>query len=82
MSILDLLQHIVNEPAPQLYSPRRDFPPEAVSLVSDCLDKDPEKRKSPKDLLNSQWITDSKVTDAELITWARSVAGKKENDRS
>ncbi len=50
MSILDLLQHIVNEPAPRLVSRYKQFPEEAVSFVEGCLDKDPGKR-SPQDLL-------------------------------
>lgn len=53
MSILDLLQHIVNEPAPRLVSRYREFPREAVRFVEGCVDKDPGKRKSPQDLLVS-----------------------------
>jgi mitogen-activated protein kinase kinase len=51
MSILDLLQHIVNEPAPRLTKGR--FPPEAEEFVAGCLDKDPEARYAPKRLLVS-----------------------------
>lgn len=54
MSILDLLQHIVNEPAPRLVSSRREFPREAVEFVEGCLDKDPGGRTAPKDLLVSR----------------------------
>ncbi|EIW72783.1 hypothetical protein TREMEDRAFT_26879 [Tremella mesenterica DSM 1558] len=71
MSILDLLQHIVNEPAPKLYSPRKDFPQEAVDFVEDCLSKDPATRKSPQELLKSSWIVDSKVTKADLEKWTK-----------
>lgn len=53
MSILDLLQHIVNEPAPRLISAKRRFPTEAVRFVEGCLDKDPVVRKSPQELLVS-----------------------------
>jgi mitogen-activated protein kinase kinase len=54
MSILDLLQHIVNEPAPRLISTRRsDFPESAVVFVDGCLNKDPTLRKSPQELLVS-----------------------------
>lgn len=53
MSILDLLQHIVNEPAPRLASRRRTFPQEAVAFVEGCLIKDPDQRRSPKELLVS-----------------------------
>ena len=52
MSILELLQHIVNEPAPRLISDGR-FPKEAEDFVDSCLFKDPDARKTPKDLLVS-----------------------------
>ena len=50
MSILELLQHIVNEPAPRL-APEGRFPREAEDFVDSCLLKDPDARKTPKDLL-------------------------------
>lgn len=54
MSILDLLQHIVNEPAPRLVSNRRfNFPDTAITFVDGCLDKDPTMRRSPQELLVS-----------------------------
>lgn len=52
MSILDLLQYIVNEPAPRLTPPGK-FPREAELFVDDCLLKDPGLRKNPKELLVS-----------------------------
>lgn len=52
MSILELLQHIVNEPAPRL-TPDGRFPREAEEFVDSCLLKDPDARKTPKDLLVS-----------------------------
>jgi mitogen-activated protein kinase kinase len=50
MSILELLQHIVNEPAPKLM-PEGRFPKEAEDFVNSCLLKEPEHRRTPKDLL-------------------------------
>lgn len=50
MSILELLQHIVNEPAPRL-TPEGRFPREAEDFVESCLWKDPDARRTPKDLL-------------------------------
>ena len=50
MSILELLQHIVNEPAPRL-TPEGRFPKEAEDFVDSCLLKDPLQRRTPKDLL-------------------------------
>jgi len=59
MSILDLLQHIVNEPAPRLISTKRfEFPESAVVFVDGCLDKDPTMRKSPQELLVSKTLWD------------------------
>jgi mitogen-activated protein kinase kinase len=52
MSILELLQHIVNEPAPSL-TPEGKFPLEAESFVDSCLAKDPDVRKTAKELLVS-----------------------------
>ena len=50
MSILELLQHIVNEPAPRL-TPEERFPSEAIDFTDKCLLKDPDARLPPKDLL-------------------------------
>jgi mitogen-activated protein kinase kinase len=53
MSILELLQHIVNEPAPRLI-PEGRYPKVAESFIDNCLLKDPDCRKTPKALLVSQ----------------------------
>lgn len=50
MSILELLQHIVNEPAPRL-TPEGRFPREAEDFIDSCLLKDPDTRKTPTELL-------------------------------
>ena len=47
---LELLQHIVNEPAPKL-TPEGRFPKVAEAFVDGCLLKDPDMRQTPKDLL-------------------------------
>lgn len=52
MSILELLQHIVNEPAPKM-TPEGRFPPESEEFVNLCLLKDPDARWTPKELLVS-----------------------------
>ena len=52
MSTLELLQHIVNEPALRLTSKGR-FLRTAGELVVVCLLKDPEVKKTPKELLVS-----------------------------
>ena len=49
MGILELLQRIVNEPAPRL-TPEGRFPADAEAFVDSCLVKDPDVRKTPKEL--------------------------------
>lgn len=51
MSILELLHHIVNEPAPRLVSRKWEFPASAVKFIEGCLDKEPTTRSSAQDLL-------------------------------
>ncbi|KAG6919253.1 hypothetical protein DXG01_008049 [Tephrocybe rancida] len=69
MSILELLQHIVNEPAPRLM-PEGRFPREAEEFVDSCLLKDPDSRKTPKDLLKDIWIQQARVSNVDLEVWA------------
>lgn len=50
--ILDLLQQIVNEPAPKL--PKSDaFPSILEDMIQKCLFKEPEKRPTPQELFVS-----------------------------
>lgn len=54
LSILDLLQFIVNEPSRRLVTTRYITVPQAATVFVDaCLKKNPEERKSPKALLVS-----------------------------
>ncbi|KAI8969623.1 kinase [Trametes punicea] len=69
MSILELLQHIVNEPAPRL-TPEGRFPKEAEDFVDSCLLKDPDMRKTPKDLLKHPWIEHARTSTFDLEAWA------------
>ncbi|TDL22144.1 Pkinase-domain-containing protein [Rickenella mellea] len=68
MSILELLQHIVNEPAPRL-TPEGRFPREAEEFVDACLFKDPEVRWTPKDLLKHKWIDRARTETIDLEAW-------------
>lgn len=52
MSILELLQHVVNEPAPKL-KPEGKFKNETELFVNSCLEKDVTRRPTPKELLVS-----------------------------
>ncbi|KAI6147466.1 hypothetical protein BKA82DRAFT_4355980 [Pisolithus tinctorius] len=65
MSILELLQHIVNEPAPRL-TPEGRFPKEVEDFVDSCLLKDPDARKTPKDLLKHAWIEQARASTFDL----------------
>ncbi|PCH40125.1 kinase [Wolfiporia cocos MD-104 SS10] len=69
MSILELLQHIVNEPAPRL-TPEGRFPHEAEDFIDSCLLKDPDQRKTPKDLLKYPWIDHARSSTIDLEAWA------------
>jgi len=60
MSILQQLQHIVNEPALRLTP--EDF-------VESCLFKDPEVRATPKDLLKHPWIDRARTETIGLEAW-------------
>jgi len=69
MSILELLQHIVNEPAPKL-TPEGKFPIESEEFLDLCLKKDPDERPTPKELLKHQWIILARANDVDLEQWA------------
>ncbi|KDQ62718.1 hypothetical protein JAAARDRAFT_122636 [Jaapia argillacea MUCL 33604] len=64
-----LLQHIVNEPAPKL-GPEGRFPKESEDFVDGCLLKDPEVRQTPKQLLLHPWIEHARNSDLNLVEWA------------
>jgi mitogen-activated protein kinase kinase len=69
MSILELLQHIVNEPAPRL-TPEGRYPKESEMFIDSCLMKDPDSRKTPKDLLKDAWIQQAQTSTVNLEEWA------------
>jgi len=71
MSILELLQHVVNEPAPRL--PEGRFPIEVDSFINTCLEKDIERRPTPKELLRHRWLVEAKTADLDLEKWASSL---------
>ncbi|PWZ00758.1 putative dual specificity protein kinase Fuz7 [Testicularia cyperi] len=71
MSILDLLQHIVNEPPPKL--PDGKFPKEMEEFVNLCLVKDPAKRPTPKDLTKHQYVIDADAAKVDLLGWVNTM---------
>lgn len=72
MSILDLLQHIVNEPSPKLPD-WPDFSPLMHDFSERCLLKDPEARPSPKDLLDHEYIKLSAQDAFDVKAWVESL---------
>lgn len=67
MSILDLLQHIVNEPPPKL--PEGKFPKQMEDFVNLCLVKDPAKRPTPKDLTKHPYVIAADAAKVDLQAW-------------
>ncbi|CAO1632917.1 unnamed protein product [Sympodiomycopsis kandeliae] len=57
MSMLELLQRIVNEPPPKL--PQENCPKEMIEFVNLCVTKDPQKRPTPKELTQHIYVIDN-----------------------
>jgi len=72
MSILELLQHIVNEPAPRL-TPEGRFPKMSEEFIDACLLKDPDVRPAPKDLLKQPWMKHARAMEVDLEGWASTI---------
>lgn len=70
LSILELLQHIVYEPPPQL-NPEMHFPPSMVHLVNLCLSKDPTVRPTPMELRNHEFVRQSEANPIDLAAWVQ-----------
>ncbi|GAA6021399.1 hypothetical protein JCM11491_006695 [Sporobolomyces phaffii] len=85
MSILELLQYIVNEPAPRL--PAHKFSREVEEFVNATLRKEPVgynvkkkgplpkevARPTPKELLEYPWLVRSAAADTDVEAFARSI---------
>lgn len=71
--ILDLLQQIVLEPAPQL--PKSDaFPQILEDVIAKCLMKDPAQRPTPQELYDADpFLQAAKRTPVDLQQWAVSM---------
>jgi mitogen-activated protein kinase kinase len=72
MSILDLLQHIVNEPPPRLPADG-GFPHSLETFVDTCLLKDPVLRPSPKDLTTHPFVVESERDKVDLKAWVQTL---------
>ncbi|KAK7206918.1 kinase-like domain-containing protein [Myxozyma melibiosi] len=71
LGILDLLQQIVNEPAPTL-PPGDQFSPELRNCIDRCLIKDVEVRPTPQDLLSDPFVVKAKAMNVDTEKWAKS----------
>ncbi|BGP20116.1 hypothetical protein JCM10213_000800 [Rhodosporidiobolus nylandii] len=85
MSILELLQYIVNEPAPRL--PSGKFSKECEEFVDAMLRKEPvgwnvkkkgpvpeeRRRPTPRELLEYPWMQRSAAADTDVEAFARSI---------
>lgn len=82
MGILDLLQKIVNEPAPRLPK-NKAFPPSLEKMIERCLIKDPDLRPSPQELLVSEhkfWCRRSRPANMKRDSERRLHASSKRNE--
>ncbi|WFD24864.1 mitogen-activated protein kinase kinase [Malassezia equina] len=70
LSILELLQHIVFEPPPQLNDDAR-FPPSMMDFVQQCLCKDPQRRPTPMELRQHAFVQQSIQNPVDLQAWVR-----------
>ena len=89
MSMLELLQRIVNEPPPRLpaapatttltttAATTKGFPPAMVDFVDLCVTKDPQKRPTPKELTKNayieQQVQESGSEHVDLKKWVDSL---------
>ncbi|RHZ60414.1 hypothetical protein Glove_353g16 [Diversispora epigaea] len=71
LTVLELLQHIVNEPAPTL--PAGEFPEDFRDLVGKCLIKDVNTRPSPNELLKHPYVKASAEAQVDVEAWAKCI---------
>ncbi|CAI2176201.1 1163_t:CDS:2 [Funneliformis geosporum] len=71
LTVLELLQHIVNEAAPKL--PVGKFPEDFDDFVQKCLIKEVSGRPSPNELLKHRYVTDAKESKVDVEAWAKSI---------
>ncbi|KAA1077085.1 MAP kinase kinase (MEK) [Puccinia graminis f. sp. tritici] len=68
MSILELLQHVVNEPAPKLPADR--FKKHTCDFLDACLLKEHDARPTPKMLTDFDWFKFAAEDEVDLVQWA------------
>ncbi|CAB4015395.1 dual specificity mitogen-activated kinase kinase 1 [Paramuricea clavata] len=73
MAIFELLDYIVNEPAPRL--PERHFSDIFREFVHKCLVKNPNERANLKFLMNHQFIKKAEESDIDFVGWVQRTLG-------
>ncbi|KAG9302297.1 hypothetical protein G9A89_008788 [Geosiphon pyriformis] len=71
LTVLELLQHIVNEPAPAL--PPGEFPRELEDFVQQCLTKDVNRRPAPQNLLQHRYAKAAAASRVNVEAWANTI---------
>lgn len=73
MAIFELLDYIVNEPAPRL--PERHFSDEFREFVHKCLVKNPNERANLKFLMSHPFIKKAEESDIDFVGWVQRTLG-------
>jgi len=71
LTVLELLQHIVNEPAPRL--PTGEFPEDFDDFVQKCLIKEVKERPSPNELLKHPYVIAAKESKVDVEAWSKGI---------
>ncbi|RKP22358.1 kinase-like domain-containing protein [Syncephalis pseudoplumigaleata] len=74
LAILELLNYIVNEPAPTL--PEGMYPEDLSQFITACLLKNPDQRPTPAQLLESPFVARCQMAPVDLKQWAELVSRK------
>nr|NP_001071954.1 mitogen-activated protein kinase kinase [Ciona intestinalis]BAE06544.1 mitogen-activated protein kinase kinase [Ciona intestinalis] len=75
MAIFELLDYIVNEPAPKL--PQGIFEKDFCDFVASCLKKEPKERSDLGELMKAPFIKNVSLTQYEFAKWVCSTMGLK-----
>ncbi len=70
MSIIELMHHIIHQPAPRLPAHARYTHPSAESFVSACLEKEVDRRGTPGELLGFEWVREVRESRFDVEGWA------------
>ena len=73
LSILELLQRIVYEQPPQLHG---SFPKLMRAFISACLCKDVAQRPTPMELMNHEYVAQSRGERVSLVEWLVRLKGR------